>query len=502
MLTVSYTIALLPWTVYPNMLPSKSLLHSVGTLDIIVVTQKLIQGILLATLPDSSLQSQWICSCASITMSLAQMVVFVTRIQNYSLVALRVKGHLTAVTLALSVAILACNFACRDQDDMLDLTFMFVLTIMFAAAFVKVTSTLKMQKIIAILTSPPNKISPEELIYKIGIYKQLKKKSIPAADYRDHVNLYSLYFAYQDKIELQTDAIQDEDKTLSLSQKLKAGFAQQLQDSLSKHPRSDILKLFCTYYFSKKRGAYTYAAKLIEVTQKKSTSYKIRLNALIQRQRIHHYLFNGEHYVVSGLHFNEFIRYRMQLIAITKGMMEQKTTQIEIYKQCSANVIDAGKVKAISVKVELLRERILGRLRKFEDLPEYYSTPMIIAAHYMLRLNFSLYDYEQYMNKFRIRMAKKADKLQQSKILRENLDSKDSIGLELSAKEETLGQILFCSPNVFGLLGQKAEFFTGRKILSLTPSCLRDHLHQDLKVLLSSTPSRKKNRSVLTLISF
>jgi len=363
-------------TQFTNVLPFKRFTAAKDNyIELSLVIQKFTNNILRRLFGFGMIAGMWIYAFLNLGFSIFRIYNFFNRLPVYNPQSLKFQMYLLISLAALGVSNLAQVI--RDQHK-LNMNTLIIIWIILAILGIKLANAF-LNKTIMILAFEKGinmKRTPEMLVHKITIIKQLLKQNQAPGENSSKCKLAHLLFST-----LQTTRVSTIDlKSLDLTSKETRNkiFIQYLEELMDRFPKNNFIKLYTAYYYARKSKLYGLAIKTL--TELKDSNYptvvatKSILKHLIQTKIQADYQ-NGTHilnlydYCQNVSHFSQIKLY----------MIQQAKCQWKLCNEITHVNPNLAQILNLGNQAFGLKRKIQITFKKLsERIPEQYITPSLV----------------------------------------------------------------------------------------------------------------------------
>jgi len=477
-------------------LPTKNFLSSKSfNMELLTLAQKLVLQIVHLSFRNDSIACAWVFTVLNLFFCMARTQKFYRTLPLYNLQALRFKGDLVSIVNSLSIACIFQTLLRASDYNYFDSNFVLIIWIILSILMVKLSRGYLNQLILGLLTRSSKKYSPELLVHKICLTKQLREKvEVPGEKNSKYQWSYLLSQAENAKAE-QVFGVKLEND-LQNHQELDTIFLRFLDNISTKYPNNSLIKLHIADICAKKPELYARTIKISSDLAKNLWSknyitfsfllYKIE-NSIIQTSIKSDTKLDLFTYVKSQIFFEEF----------KNEISKQTQLTIDLCKNIVKEVTEIGTIFNYAQEIHKFRIQIQKKMLDItHKLPEHFIEPLKICADYHLSLNFSFYDYQKYIELYTNKLSKCEKYFKAPTLIQENLYQDTNAFVLLSGQRLDNGKITFCTKSLEDICGAKKMSLCGSHIYSLFTSSFQNSFVEIFRQLFDTGKTSLLNKTI------
>ena len=478
-----YAFSLLLEIQFNEVLPTKDYLSAKSCFtQCITLVQKGISQILQLCLLSSSTVNILLFSIINLLLSVIRIHYYYSRLPLYNFQALLYHGVILSLVISLNISYLVTAISTAANYGNANLTFVVVVWLGLFMLIGKISYEL-LNKIMNRLVITETKGSPELLLHKITIIKQLlKREELPGRRTSKYNHAYLLSQIFKGNFltvlglnaEYMSKKHYDINIDINEDQDLNRLFREYLEHLHSRFPTHTLITLHLAQIYTKKFKHFAQAIRLIRsLPQTTRSQASLSASLLLHhtehtiqadlRQRQHNHNLNIFKYIQSKLYTD----------GLKKQMLHQVDLQIKVCTNMLGETANVGQIYNDAQLIYDTRAQLQKQLAVvMKMLPEYYVGPYMLDARYHLVLNYSIKQYNRYKQLYTQRLLKYDKEFESSELCEENLYQSTNAFVILSGLAEK-GRIVHCSKSIEDICGRVQKSLYGSQVSYLFPALLR-----------------------------
>ena len=441
-------------TQFCYILPSRDFLSSkTYSLQVLTLTQKLmVQLCQLVFESKDLLAAVWITSMAILICSLCRIYQFYSKLPLYRGEALKFQARFLSLVFSLEVGFLAHTIARSVDEVRADLNFLIVIWLILAGLCWKLFREYLLERRMELLQDKNDGV-PEFLVHKISFYKGLKEEE--GVEMRGkNMSLFGTV------LDLQIKGNEDENKI----------FLNYLEKITKKYANSSFIELHKAYLENQNIASYSKIIKtILNIRQKKWSNAYLSSSILLYQVESSIRASYGQS--SSSLDLEGYLNNYLKFMNLKESMLEEAELKVKVCEDMLEKTSNLGEIAKLSQKIDKVKRDIEKKsINLLRNIPDQYVSPLLIYAQYQITLNYSLEQYEKYVERFNNQCMKFEKSLKETTMNNENLYQSNNAILLISGEKANNGQILFCSPSIRNICGKENNSFVGSHVSRLFPS--------------------------------
>ena len=468
-------------------LPEKGFLSSKdSSLQIITLVQKFLLQILYMIYHSYSETGAWIISVFSLVLSSVRVYCYYRVLPLYHFEALLLQGYLILPMICLDLANFVNNILNAANTEGQGKSFVIIAWIILSVLVGMMSKGALNSIMMKILSKKySRKGRPEILIHKMVETKSLKREELKPATRANKYDFTHLLSTNQDVKFAEMfggESIGTEKITEEIEKKV---YLEYFKELAQRFPRNELVKLYLAKtYFKSAEPPYTTIIKIIsELTKNKWSEYYLTASLLLYKVEKSILSRQSEEENDQHLELFAYVKNKLLVEKLKKEILRQIDLYAKVYDNIlSSDISDLGDIYNSAQSIgKSKRSMKITAEKLFRSLPDYYVSPFLMYAQYHLVLNYSLSEFDKYMNGFAQRYYKNDRYFKDSKLIQENLYQDNNVFLLLSSQKNESGKILFCTKSFQALCGNSNNRHIGNKISNFFPSTIRNYYDELFK---------------------
>ena len=447
--------------------PTKSLLAAkTNTLELSVLTHKVILQTLQFALSLNALANAWITTSISLTLVLIRHFYYFRTLPLYNIKALVYVSGLLATTVSLNVACLAQVLLVLVGEEP-KMSFIVMVWGILTLLIVRVSSNYLLRAIRNMLLSPIQG-SAELLVHRTSIIKQFRElRRLACAQNTKYEWSYLMNMTIDVNLKrilnLDQDTFSNQSVNMDNKESRNKAFAHYLETLLAMFPKSSLVKVHAAYFYIKKLRMYWKGMKIISELKLIGPAH-ISLNAsllIYESQEKIRSSYSGQ------LDLLQYIKTQTAIYKLKDEIVKQVGRQTTLFKEVIADRPDLMSIFTHAQSFNYNRIRLEKKIRlTLEQISPYCIEPLEYIAQYYLILNYSYTDYRKYCRLFEMKYRKNEKFYALDELCEENLYQHQNGFVVLSGHKIDAGKVLLCNKPVEGIYGGQASSYIGTQISS------------------------------------
>lgn len=417
--------------------------------------------------------------------ALIKDLVFFYFLPYYNLNISKINSIFNAATTLFAVVSTITKFKTytRFDLDLAFLVFFWAISLPFVARlYLKIFQTLSMKS----LLSPHLSINPYYVLNNWTLYKNLSKKFVKprlrVKAYREHQIYYNVILKHSNIPAEKKDLINaDLETETTIDKHFFDAYKDTLKALVTRHPDSWILKAALALCYSKYKGLYVLADRLIteglectSLAYKKPSLYYVKFKLLKRMRGIDIQNSNDEGQTTESeaiLDVQNFIRLQEIFSKLKVEMLKQLGPQIKFWKDFQNSEPDLQSLMNLALQVRKqahLMKKIWQHSHLFIEAG--FIKPLVIYGYYLSLIENDLSNglkcLQEY-NKIEIRM--KHNKQDNSPMFERETFINESLYFTVSGDQQKLGKVLDCSGHLEKALGLPKKMLVNKNISIIMP---------------------------------
>ena len=498
MITIEFLFSLTMETQFCFVLPSKSFLSSKNTvMQVATLVQKFLIHVLQMSFKSDFQVMLWINGVINFLFSLARHIYFYRTLSLYKLQALIAQGYLLGLVLAANIAgifqsiVWASSYSDEDNADLI-----IVVWILLGILLAKLSRGVLHETMTKLFTGE-NEGSPELLLHKLCIFKEILKKAGIPGEHNDNYHFYcllkwtiisniKLIFSIKDPNLLNTEKLREN--------RLKI-FTSFLEDLASKYPKNTMIKLFQAHIYAKDPALYIKTITIAaELQQKEGLNNYLTSTFLLYK--IEKVILADYEKCPVKLDLLSYMENKITIEKLKKQILKIIENKITICSNILDNQCNIGTIFKSSQTIYQIKTETDKKIKTLiSTLPDCYDSPFLLFAEYTFLVNYSLKESRKYKDIYTQRFNKHDKYFQSLALSEDNLYQDQNAFLILSGHRVSSGQIVYCSPSIETICGRDGVSYIDSHILSLFPPGLRAHYEEFFRQIFETGNKNLMNKT-------
>ena len=457
---------------FSYILPSKDEFSAKSNiLEATTFLQKVVAQILQMT-STAGLFSNWLFSVITTLIGIARIAYFSLWIPIYKIRALQFQASLILSVTLLSLAFLSQTLL-QSINETHNIQFVLIIWIILSILGVQLSRGFIQKQILLILLSKTEAKSPELLIHRMSLIKEMRKLKKVHCPMSDH---YDLYYLVNMTVEVDfRKTLKKEGDIIDSKKTLNKIFLNYLEDLNKKSPKNDDIKLHLAYYYGKKMRLYQNALKCIEELTQSTRRFHVKLTASLLLLEIQENIKNEVQEEGSGkLDLSSYMKSISLTNELESQILAQTELQIKSYTEILGEKPDLAKIFNLSQEIKSYRQEIEKKMKFiWKDTPEYNISPLMLYAEYQLKINHSMRNYLYFQEISQKKWKKFERNFKNNQLNQHNIYLPNTVFIVVSTPQPNKASIVYCSKSIEQVYGGEASSYLGTDVNSLIPPSLR-----------------------------
>jgi len=497
LIAIEYIFSIYLKTQFYYRLPTKKFLSSKSfDLQLSTLIHKLALQIIQISFKTNSLTCRWAFTSINLLFCLFKNRIFYGKLPLYHFKALLSQSDLMSIVNSFSVACFFQTLLKAANYQEFDSNFPLIFGILLSILIAKVSRGYINQVILNLLTKNSKNYSPNLLVHKICLIKQLERKLEKPGKRNPKFDWVSLIAATEhSRLNYIFNIEEENHQTQNHQNDRNSIFLNFLENLSKKFPKSSLVKLHIAKLCAKKPELYARAIKISADLAKNSWS-KNYITFLFLLDKIQKSITQASMTSNTKLDLYTYVKSQLFFEELKNEISQQTQLTIDLCSNIMKEVTEIGTIFNHAQEIHKYRMKVQKKMLDIScKLPEHFIAPLKLCADYHLVLNFSFHDSQKYIDLYTNKYFKCEKYFKAPNLIQENLYQNTNSFLLLSGQKLDNGQILFCTKSLEDLCGTKKTSLCGSHVSTLFTSSLQAYFAEIFKQLFENGKASLLNQT-------